>query len=103
MAKRDGSKSAAIRDYIAAKPNAKPKEILTALNARGIDVSVGLVSVVKYAKPKSGKKPGRPKGKAKTSASGLSADQLLAAKALADALGGIKKTREALDLIEKLS
>ena len=101
MAKRDGSKSAAIRDYIASNPNAKPKEILTGLKARGIDVSVGLVSVVKYAKPKSGKKPGRPKGT--KSARGLSADQLLAAKALADSLGGIKNTREALDLIEKLS
>jgi len=101
MAKRDGNKSAAIRNYIASNPNAKPKEILTALKARGIDVSVGLVSVVKYAKPKSGKKPGRPKGT--KSASGLSADQLLAAKALADSLGGIQNTREALDLIEKLS
>jgi hypothetical protein len=102
MAKRDGSKSSAIRDYITSNPNAKPKEILTALKARGIDVSVGLVSVVKYAKPKSGKKkPGRPKKAASTS-SDLSADQLLAAKTLADSLGGIQNTREALDLIEKL-
>jgi hypothetical protein len=103
MAKRHGSKSAAIRDYIASNPNAKPKEILSVLKARGIDVSVGLISMVKYAKPKVGKKRGRPKGTAKTSASGLSADQLLAAKALADSMGGIQKTREALDLIEKLS
>jgi len=102
MAKRDGSKSAAIRDYIASNPNAKPKEILTALKASGIDVSVGLVSVVKYAKPKSGKKLGRPKKAASTSTD-LSADQLLAAKALADSMGGIQNTREALDLIEKLS
>lgn len=102
MAKRKSNKSAAIRDYIAANPNAKPKEILTALRAKGLDVSVGLVSVVKYSKKsKSGKKPGRPK-KAASTGSGLSADQLLAAKALADSLGGIQNTREALDLIEKL-
>ena len=88
MAKRDGSKSSAIRDYITSNPNAKPKEILTALKARGIDVSVGLVSVVKYAKPKSGmKKPGRPK-KAASTISDLSADQLLAAKGVIPLRGG---------------
>lgn len=116
MAKRKnaagGNKSSAIRDYIAENPNAMPKEIHDALTKRGIKVSKGLVSVVKYSKPKSGKRRGRSvkaqaastMGVAKLLSSGsMPATDLIAAKQLADSLGGIAKTREALELLEKLS
>jgi len=113
MAKRKTaavSKSTAIREYIAANPSAGPTAIYDALTKQGIKVSKGLVSVVKYSKPKSGKRRGRPvkaqaastKGVSKPSSS-MSATDLIAAKELADSIGGIAKTREALDLLEKLS
>ncbi|MBA4020265.1 MAG: hypothetical protein C0483_24145 [Pirellula sp.] len=41
------NKSAAIRDYLAASPEAKPKEIVAALTAKGINVSPNMVSIVK--------------------------------------------------------
>ena len=113
MAKRKTaavSKSAAIREYISANPSAGPTAIYDALTKQGIKVSKGLVSVVKYSKPKSGKRRDRPvkaqaastKGVSKPSGS-MSASDLIAAKKLADSIGGIAKTREALDLLEKLS
>jgi len=41
------NKSAAIRDYLSASPEAKPKEIVAALSAKGINVSPNMVSIVK--------------------------------------------------------
>ncbi|MBL9084756.1 MAG: hypothetical protein JNK76_23325 [Planctomycetales bacterium] len=41
------NKSAAIRDYLAASPEAKPKEIVAALAEKGITVSPNMVSIVK--------------------------------------------------------
>ena len=115
MAKRKTtavSKSAAIREYISANPSAGPTAIYDALAKQGIKVSKGLVSVVKYSKPKPGKRRDRPvkaqtastKGVSKPlSSSSMSASDLIAAKKLADSIGGIAKTRETLDLLEKLS
>ena len=106
MAKRKTaatSKSAAIREYISANPNAGPTEIYDALIKQGINVSKGLVSVVKYSKPKPGKQSSQPKRKA-VSASGrsMSAAQLIATKQLVDSLGGIAQTKEVLDLLKQL-
>jgi hypothetical protein len=115
MAKRKTtavSKSAAIREYISANPSAGPTAIYDALTKQGIKVSKGLVSVVKYSKPKSGKRHDRPvkaqaastMGVIKALLSGpMPASDLIAAKELADSMGGIAKAREALDLLEKLS
>ncbi len=59
MAKsRDGSKSQAIQEYLAANKEAMPQQIVDALKEKGIDVSFGLASAIKYKKP----------GKKKTSA-----------------------------------
>ena len=115
MAKRKTaavSKSAAIREYISANPSAGPTAIYDALTKQGIKDSKGLVSVVKYSKPKPGKRRDQPAktqaastmGVSKPLSSGsMSASDLIAAKKLADSIGGIAKTREALDLLEKLS
>lgn len=103
MAKRDGSKSAAIRDYIAANPKATPKEIHEALTKQDIKLSLALVNAVKYSKPKSARRLGRTKHKPAASGSSISAAELIAAKQLADSLGGIKQTREALELLERLA
>lgn len=101
---RDGSKSAAVRDYIAGHPDAKPKEIHEALTKNGLKLSLALVNAIKYSKPKAAKRRGAPKRspKAKTSSS-MTAAELVAAKELIDSIGGIEKTREALELLEKLS
>ena len=103
--KRDGSKSAAVRDYIAKNPNAKPKEIYEALTKQGLKLSLALVNAVKYKTAKSTKRPGRPKRKAAApkSSTTLSAAELIEAKKLVDSLGGIEKTREALELLDKLT
>ncbi len=92
MAKRKTaavSKSAAIREYISANPSAGPTAIYDALTKQGIKVSKGLVSVVKYSKPKSGKRRDRPvkaqtastKGVSKPlSSDSMPASDLIAAK-----------------------
>jgi len=52
MAKsRDGSKSQAIQNYLAANKEAMPKQIVEALKERGVEVSLGLANKVKYGKP----------------------------------------------------
>jgi hypothetical protein len=76
-----------------------PKNFSLPSRGRGLRFQ-WLVSVVKYAKPKTGKPSGRPVPSA--ASGGLSADQLIAAKELADSLGGIDKAREALELLDKL-
>ena len=49
MAKRrDGTKSQAVHEYLAANKNAGPKQIVEALKEKGIEVSFGLASAVKY-------------------------------------------------------
>lgn len=101
---RDGSKSAAVRDYIASHPDAKPKEIYEALTKQGVKLSLALVNAVKYKTAKPKKRPGRTKRKPATaSTSSVSATELIEAKKLADSLGGIEKVREALELLDKLS
>jgi hypothetical protein len=60
MAKRaPGVKTQAIKEYLAENKDASPRQIVDGLKAKGIDVSFGLASVVKY------KKPGNKKASAK--------------------------------------
>jgi hypothetical protein len=42
-----GAKSAAVREYLQTSPGAKPKEIVEALKAKGIDISPNMVSIIK--------------------------------------------------------
>ena len=108
--KRTGvNKSQAIRNYLATNPKAAANEITAALAKQGIKVSPGLASNVKYTSgPKRKKKAGKKtvvkrRRPGKRSAAELSADDLLAAKQLADQLGGIQEARRALDMLEKLA
>ena len=97
------NKSEAIRNYLAAQPNATPNEIVAGLKQQGITVSPGLASNVKYTsgRPRKGpKRRGRP---AKTESNGaLSVSDLVEAKKLADQLGGIEQARQALATLEEL-
>lgn len=65
MAKKSGgNKSAAIRDYYAANPDAKPKAVLAALTEAGIDTTTAFISTIRtnMKKGKVGGKRGRPAG-----------------------------------------
>ena len=102
------SKSALIREYLAQNPDAKPKEVVEGLKARGIDVSLGLANVIKYS---SGKKTGRRKkivrrvGRPAATSNGagaLTVENVLQTKQLVAQLGGTAKVRRALDLLEQL-
>lgn len=55
-AKRDGSKSQAVRDYLNANPDASTKAVKEGLAAEGVSVSEGLVNKVKYSEPSGGRK-----------------------------------------------
>jgi len=88
------SKADKIRAIIAEQPNAKAKEIVEALAAKKVRVTLpqvyGLLS--KSSKPKRG-------GPAKA---GNKYASLVQAKKLADAMGGVDKARAALDVLAKL-
>ena len=118
MAKTSGgpNKSAAIREYLAANPEAKPKEIVDAMQSQGIDVSTAFVSTVKSTSARAGgnkkaRRTGRPKTArpAKSAAAApaggngeVSVDQLLKAKELAEELGGFAKARATLEALQKI-
>jgi hypothetical protein len=117
MAKKKAGKSGSqhIREYLAKNPTATPNQIIEALANKGVKVSSGLVSNVKYtsgptvkgkkkAAPKNAVQKWAPKKKAapKRGAAALTVEDLLEAKKLADELGGIAEARKALDTLEKL-
>jgi hypothetical protein len=113
---RGSNKSDAVREYLAANPAASPIQVQQALKARGIAISASLASAIKYAK----RGPGRPKGSgrgrraatvsrpvgrppASRSNGWFSAEDLMAAKAFVDRIGGAAAARKALDLLAQLS
>lgn len=99
------SRSQHIRNYLAAHKTASPKEIVNGLKEEGIEVTVGLASLIKYSGKKgrrgSGRR-GRLAGLAGRSSGALSAHDLIEAKKLVDGLGGIGAARQALALLEQL-
>ena len=117
------NKSEAIRAYIAKKPDAGPKAISEALEKRGVEASIGLISQVKYnsatttskkttsKEPTAEKKRGRPKGSGRpkkstrqaASSNGQAAEALFIAKELSDRLGGVDRAQEALTILAKLT
>jgi len=105
--KEGPSKSDSIRAYLADNPKAGPTAVFQALKEQGIHVSVALVSAIKAKGKRRGRKPG-PKTtrgrKTKAGSNGaVSLELLLAAKKLAEQLGGIDKARAALDMLARLS
>lgn len=117
------NKSAAIRDYYNANPDAMPKDVAEALGAKGLDVSAQFVSTIRSKQLKSQGassrrgKAGRPKGTAakkrvsakrgrSAAATGgdvkVSIDELVQAKEMVDALGGMEKARRTLDALSQI-
>jgi hypothetical protein len=100
-----GVKSQAVREYLAENPQASPKAIVDGLKAKGIKVKVTLVNSIKYKKPS---KPGRRRKSARrvaaqrNSSAGVTIEQLIEVKRLADSLGGVDQIRSALDMLQQL-
>ncbi|MGH7198962.1 MAG: hypothetical protein ACREJB_00045, partial [Planctomycetaceae bacterium] len=114
------NKSQAIREYFGDHPSATPTQVVNGLKEeRGLDVSMGLVSSIKYAKPKRRRKKKRvarktvtvglkrrgrpPKNAGRQGGGGLTAKNLFEAKKLVQEVGSIADARRALDALERLS
>jgi len=111
-ARKHGSKSDAVRAYLAAHRDASPNDVAAALRKKGIRISTSLASQIKYSKgAKAGKRrgrrgPERPRmatARASRNGAALDVDALLEAKRLAERMGGIERAREALDLLSKFA
>ena len=95
-----GTKSQAIREYLAANKKAKASEVVAALAEKGIAVSAPMVYSLK-ARKKMGKR--RRKAEASGQTVGLSISGLLAAKRFVDEAGSMEEARRALDALAKLA
>jgi len=122
MAKKSAgqNKSAAIRDYYKSHPKAKPKEVLSALQASGIKTTTAFISTIRSNMKKglgTGKR-GRPAGSvtrrpskavtrgrrpaASSPSSEVSIDSLLKVKRVVEEMGSVDEARAALNALEKL-
>jgi len=126
MAKKTNgpNKSQAIRDYYAANPEAKPKQVVEALAAQGVDVSAAFVSTIKSTSltkgtRKAGAKRGpraakagtesvsRPSARsaapARRSEGTVSIESLIKAKGLVNELGGLDNAISTLEALKRLA
>ena len=108
----DVNKSEAIRSFIAANPNAKPKEVVAALKEKKIEVSAAFVSTLKSNDKRTGKGKGpkakagrKPAGRKASSSAPTMADRdlLLSVKKFINENGGAEAVRSALDTVEALA
>jgi len=122
MAKKSGgpNKSQAIRDYYAANPNAKPKEISAELKKAGVDVTPAFISTIrstsmgkkkkttktstaKAAPAKVASKKAAPAPAAAKSGVSVSIESLLKAKSMVKELGGIDNAIATLSALKRLA
>lgn len=90
-----GSKADAIRGMFAELGrHARPRDIIATLKKRGTVVTSAQVSMLRSKAPRN--------GNARSESAGLSLEQLLAAKQLAERLGGIDQARQALNTLARL-
>src|ERR1051325_5445136 len=82
-----GARTQAVRDYLSENPQASPKAVVEGLKEKGIKVKVTLVNSIKYKKPAKGRKRRTltiQSAARRSSAGGVSLEQLIAVKQLAD-------------------
>ena len=92
-----GSRSDAVRIYLAKNPDAGPKAVVDAISEQGMHISLALVHQVRR-KLRGGVGPrGRSEG-----GPSITANDLFEVKKLANALGGLDNARRALELLEQL-
>jgi hypothetical protein len=94
-----GEKSQAVRDYLSANKKAKGSEVVAALAEKGIKVSLPMVYNLK-ARNRMGKR--RRKAQAAGQEVKVSLTHLVAAKKLADEVGGIDQALAAVQALAKL-
>jgi hypothetical protein len=98
MARKGGqNRSAAIRAFKEKNPDARPKAIAEGLAKDGVKVSAGYVSTVLSNERRKGGKRRKRRG-----GGGRAYADLVQAKRLADAMGGIDKARSALSALAKI-
>lgn len=114
--KRANSKSAAIREYITAHPEAGPTAVCAALKAKGVAISPAHVSNVKAAMARKAKKsagsassngharrkPGRPGRASSAAVDAVSLSQLVEARNFAAHVGGVDQAVALLQTLAKL-
>lgn len=128
MAKKTNgpNKSQAIRDYYAANPDAKPKQVVEALAAQGVDVSAAFVSTIKSTSlTKGSRKVGAKRGPRSVKAGSestttsrasaretaasrrgdatVSIESLVKAKGLVKELGGLDNAISTLEALKRLA
>lgn len=103
--KRDGSRSAAIREVLTQTPKAKAKEVVELLSSKGVKVNAGLVYMVKGSmKSKAGRKRRKAAraadaGKTAYKSATSPVELIRKVKELADEAGGFKSLRELVDVL----
>lgn len=97
-AKRDGSKSQAIRDYLKANPGANSKTVKDDLAKTGLSVSEGLVNKVKYPGP-AGKKSGGRKATTRKATARKAAPKRKATRRGRPAAGGVNMSEAIRDYL----
>ncbi len=96
--KSDVNKSQTIRDYKSNHPDAKPKQIATALKKEGLSVTPQYVStILSTAKRKSSQG-----GIENFKNLNLSAEDLILVKQLVASTGSVQSAKKAVDLYEQL-
>jgi len=96
------NKSAAIREYMASNPDAKPKDVVAGLKEQGLEVAVGLVNQVRSKRSGgAGSGGGRGRGRGK-SGDLFSADDVFRVQKLASELGGVGKLQSIVDLLARM-
>jgi hypothetical protein len=105
MAKRKVNKTAVVKEYLDANPNAGPSEVVAALAEKKINVTANYVSNIKSKSKSGGKRVvrrGRKAASVKASANGSLSGKLAEAIDLVEKVGGIEKARETLDAVKAL-
>lgn len=109
MAKRKINKTAVVKEYLEAHPNAGPSEVVDALGEKKIEVTANYVSNIKSKSKGKGKssgkrivRRGRKPAAAQASANGSLSGKLAEAIHLVEKVGGIEKARETLDAVKAL-
>jgi hypothetical protein len=98
------TKADAIRNYLGERPNAKAKEIIAALAAKGIKVSENHVYLIKSKSKARRRRASRAAAAAAAGRSGISnpAEAVLRVRRLAHDLGGLRNLKQLVDVLLQL-
>ncbi|MBL9082180.1 MAG: hypothetical protein JNK76_10265 [Planctomycetales bacterium] len=100
---KDGvNKAQLVRDAFAKLGiDASAKDVQAECDAHGVTIAPAQISNIR-TKIKEGKKPGRRGAKAGGSSNGITADELIQARVMADKVGGVARAKELLDVLQQL-